>query len=87
MKESLPKKETDLSELVDNYNHASENHIGDLQMDLWRMGKLLELLGDDWTYESAIYDLTYFTASLYEFYQRCSKNPQKQYLIPVDFHH
>jgi hypothetical protein len=70
--------------LVDEYNPAG---VPFLAHDFWKLGKLIELLGDDWNYESAIYDLSSWTASLRDYHERCAKNPQKQYLIPVDFHH
>jgi hypothetical protein len=74
----------DLSTLIDEYNPAG---VPFLAHDFWKIGKLIELLGDDWNYESAVYDLSSWTASLRDYHERCAKNPQKQYLIPVDFHH
>jgi hypothetical protein len=88
MKENLtPTTPTDFEKLIKDYNPATNDLASPLTMDLWKLRKLLELLGDDWTYESAIYDLTYYSASLRNFYERCAKNPEKQFLIPVDFHH
>jgi hypothetical protein len=74
----------DLSTLVDEYNPAGADFLAH---DFWKIGNLIELLGDDWTSKSAIYDLSSWTASLNYYHLRCKSHPQKQYLIPVDFHH
>lgn len=88
MRENLPVGMPDLSTLIEGYdsNNAS-NSFGEASMGLWKLKKVLELLNEDWTYESFIYDLETWTASLHYFIERCAKNPQDQYLIPVDFHH
>lgn len=86
MRESVPVGLPDLGELIDDYSHAKALHI-EVSMKLWTLRKLTDLLDDNWTYESAIYDIVCDTANLEHFYERCAKNPEKQFLIPVDFHH
>jgi hypothetical protein len=59
----------------------------DFDMDLWATSKLAKLLDNEWTYESAIYDLEEWTGSLYYFGERIKAHPEKAWLVPVDFHH
>lgn len=56
-------------------------------MELYYAVKLAKLLNDEWTNDSAIYDLESWTANLSYFIERVKKSPEKQWLIPVDFHH
>ena len=56
-------------------------------MDIWYVKKLTQLLMDEWTPDSGIYDLETWTGSLKYFIERVKANPEKQWLIPVDFHH
>lgn len=89
MRENVPAygSEIDLGVLIDNYDPSAPFSVGGVGMDLWRLSKLFELLNNEWTYETAIYDLSSGTASLDFYHTRCKTQPQKQYLIPVDFHH
>jgi hypothetical protein len=89
MTENLPQGDFDLKSAVDNYQSATERPVMDreLSMDLWRVERLSNLLMDEWSDQSAVYDLFYGTANLEPFHKRCAKAPQKQFLIPVDFHH
>jgi hypothetical protein len=56
-------------------------------MDVYYVKKLAELLGNEWVSASAFYDITAWDASLKYFTERVAKNPEKQFLIAVDFHH
>jgi hypothetical protein len=88
--ECVPK---DLPAFMENLEKRVANYAPDKELDFefsmefWRLRKLVDLLDNDWTYESSVYDLTYGTGNLKDFYQRCSKNPEKQFIVPVDFHH
>lgn len=55
-------------------------------MDLWATKKLAQLLDDQWTPDTGIYDLENWTGNLRNFTERVAKNPEIQFLIPVDFH-
>jgi len=55
-------------------------------MDLWATKKLAQLLDDQWTPDSGVYDLENWTGNLRNFTERVAKNPEQQFLIPVDFH-
>jgi CO dehydrogenase/acetyl-CoA synthase epsilon subunit len=55
--------------------------------EVWYVEKLTQLLMDKWTPDSGIYDLDAWTGSLKYFIERVKANPEKQWLIPVDFHH
>jgi hypothetical protein len=89
LRENVPVGIPDLNTIIDDYDHARRSISlgGSLSMELWKLGRLVELLMDGWSSETAIYDLQHYTASLYYFYERCAKAPHKQFLIPVDFHH
>jgi hypothetical protein len=50
------------------------------------MQKLMQTLQDDWTSDSGVYDLQEGTASFTYFIERVTARPEKQFLIPVDFH-
>jgi hypothetical protein len=72
---------------VDLATHTYDPYAKDSGMGIWYTNKLAELLNDSWNYESAIYDLEDYTANLSGFIERVKKSPEKQWLIPVDFHH
>lgn len=55
-------------------------------MALYYIKKLVSLYGNDWTSDTAIYDLHSWDANLKDFFERVAKNPERQFLIPVDFH-
>jgi hypothetical protein len=57
------------------------NHMG-----IYYAKKLAQLLSNEWTPDTGIYDLDSWTASLAYFIERVKKAPEKQWLIPVDFH-
>lgn len=56
-------------------------------MVMYYIKKLSLLLSNEWCSETAIYDLENWDASLEYFYKRVQETPQRQFLIPVDFHH
>lgn len=61
-------------------------YTSSLNMPEWYALKVAEILNDNWTADSGVYDLTYGTPNLSDFIQRVKTEPSKQYLIPVDFH-
>lgn len=82
---------------LDDANFSIEKAIGEYDMNdneqrfangmnLWRMQKLSQMLQDDWTSDSGVYDLQENTGSLTYFKERLTARPEKQFLIPVDFH-
>ncbi|MFN9955718.1 MAG: hypothetical protein ACK55I_21685, partial [bacterium] len=75
----------DLEKAVSEYEITGDS-FGDKSMTYWRIRKLGELLADNWTYDTAIYDLDQHTANLKYFRERVKVEPQKQFLVPVDFH-
>jgi hypothetical protein len=46
----------------------------------------MQTLQDDWTSDSGVFDLQEGTASLTYFKERLTARPEKQFLVPVDFH-
>lgn len=75
----------DLEKAVDEYS-VDDDQFGDKAMTLWRIRKLGELLADHWNPDTAIYDLDQHTANLQYFRARVKEEPNKQFLVPVDFH-
>lgn len=72
---------SDLSTVVaDPYASSSFN------MPIWYAEKFLKLAENEWCSDSYIYDLENSTGSLHWFMQRVMVAPEKQWLIPVDFH-
>lgn len=54
---------------------------------IYHLKKLAELLNDSWTPDSSIYDLETWSGNLSNFFERVRTRPDKQFLIPVDFHY
>lgn len=74
------------SKAVDLSSYSYDPYTSKMDMDLWATKKLAQLLNDDWTADSGVYDLDWWTASLDNFTTRVGLKPEKQFLIPVDFH-
>jgi len=71
---------------VDLASYKYDPYKSGWDTNLYSTKKLAELLNDDWTCDTAIYDLTTWSANLNSFIERVKTNPDKQWLIPVDFH-
>lgn len=71
---------------LDLTSYAYDPYADKLDMDLWTTKKLAQMVSDEWTPDSAIYDLMNWTASLRDFTKRVATAPDSQFLIPVDFH-
>lgn len=55
-------------------------------MNLYRYQVLVKLLNNDWCSSTGVYDLQDHTAHLEYFRKRVTENPEKQFLVPIDFH-
>jgi hypothetical protein len=55
-------------------------------MALYLISKLSSIYSNDWTSDTAIYDLESWDANLIYFFERVKTSPERQFLIPVDFH-
>lgn len=71
---------------IDLASYSYDPYASKYDLDLWTTQKLGRLLDNEWCPDSGIYDLHNWTANLRNFAQRVAKNPEIQYLIPVDFH-
>ena len=71
---------------VDLKSYAYDPYSIKFEMDLWATKKLAQMLSDEWTCDSGIYDLEEWTSNLRSFVVRVKNAPEKQWLIPVDFH-
>lgn len=73
-------------EATDILSYSYDPYAKGWEMPVYYAKKLADLLNDDWTPDSGIYDLVNWTPNLREFLERVKKDPKRQYLIPVDFH-
>jgi hypothetical protein len=71
---------------IDLSTYKYDPYTGKLDMDLWATKKLAQLLDDQWTPDTGVYDLENWTGNLRYFTERVGKSSEHQYLIPVDFH-
>lgn len=69
------------------YDPTSEPDFRTTGMGLYYIKKLVALYANEWTSETSIYDLEAWDANLIYFFERVKKSPERQFLIPVDFHH
>jgi len=66
-----------------SYNSDDEARRDQVGYALYKMG---QLLSNFWCPDSGIYDSVTWDANLKSFRERVQKNPEKQYLVVVDFH-
>lgn len=69
------------------YDPSNEPDFRTTGMGLYYIKKLVALYANEWISETSIYDLDAWDANLKYFFERVKKSPEKQFLIPVDFHH
>jgi hypothetical protein len=75
----------DLDTLISEYSSYSADSTYP-PMAVWQLKRVLDLLSGQWTPDSRFYDLESGCSTLAYFYERCGKEPHKQFLVPVDFH-
>ncbi len=75
----------DVEKAISEYDPYSQR-FDDNAMKLWRLQRVAKILNNDWCSDTGVYDLQEHTANLEYFKIRLDKNPEKQYLVPVDFH-
>jgi len=85
MRECMPVG-LDLDTLVSEYSSYSADSTHP-PMAVWQLKRVLDLLSGHWTADSRFFDLETGYATLAYFFERCEKEPQRQYLVPVDFHY
>lgn len=85
MRECMPVG-LDLDSLVQEYSSYSAESVH-APMVVYQLKRVLDLLSGEWTADSRFYDLETGYATLAYFFERCKKEPHKQYLVPVDFHY
>ena len=78
--------EFDLRSYVEKYK-PYEQEFSDAGMNLWRAQKVIQILNNDWCPYTYSYDLQEHTANLEYFKARLETAPEKQFIVPVDFHH
>jgi hypothetical protein len=85
-KQELDEAAFSIDKAIDEYDMSNNEQRFANGMNLWRVQKLAQMLQDDWTSDSGVYDLKEYTGSLTYFRERVTARPEKQFLIPVDFH-
>lgn len=74
-----------LEKIVAQYK-VDGSDFNEWDMRFYALRKLGELLSNKWCNDTGVYDLEAHTASLHYFRERLAKEPNKQFLVPVDFH-
>jgi len=69
------------------YDPNKEPDFRTTGMGLYYIKKLSSIYNNEWTSDTAIYDLESWDANLIYFFERVKKSPERQFLIPVDFHY
>jgi hypothetical protein len=69
-----------------DYKPHTEPDYRTTGMGLYFIKKLSSIYNNDWTSDTSIYDLESWDANLIYFFERVKKSPERQFLIPVDFH-
>lgn len=82
---SLEKKGKTVGDLIDDYDPMANDF--DLGMEGYYLRKIGSLLADYWTSDSSMYDLEAGTSNLAYLRERIKKDPKKQFVVAVDFHH
>ena len=79
----------DLIGELKKYNPETSSIVGDTDdwMSKWKARTALEIVEDHWVAYSGVYDITYGSATLGEFRKRCESDPDRQFLVMVDFHY
>jgi hypothetical protein len=78
----------DLSEFESQLNNYDGEDVvtTDYSMNLWRIKKLAQLLDGEWNCDSYFYDMVYGSANMADLLKRIESDPDKQFLVPIDFH-
>ena len=82
---TIDKTGKSLGELIGEYSPMANNF--DLGMKGYYIRRIGTLLADYWTSDSAMYDLEAGTSNLEYLQERIEKEPKKQFMVAVDFHH
>jgi len=78
----------DLSEFESQLNNYDGEDVvtTDYSLNLWRIKKLAQLLDGEWNCDSYFYDMVYGSANMADLLKRIESDPDKQFLVPIDFH-
>jgi hypothetical protein len=78
----------DLSEFESQlHGYDGEDVVtNDYSMNLWRIKKVAEMLSGEWNCDSYFYDMEYGHGTMAEVLKRVESDPDKQFLVPIDFH-
>jgi hypothetical protein len=78
----------DLSEFESQLSgYDGEDIVGNgYSMNLWYIKRVAEVLSGEWNRDSYFYDVSYGSATISDLLKRIESNPDKQFLVPIDFH-
>lgn len=77
-------KGIDVGKMIANYDPFNFDY--GTGMDAWTLARLGKLLSNDWCSDTGVFDLKESSVNLAHFRERLAKEPNKQFLVPVDFH-
>ena len=78
----------DLSEFESQLSgYDGEDVVGSgYSMNLWYIKRVAGVLSGEWNCDSYFYDMSYGNATMGDLLKRIESNPDKQFLVPIDFH-
>jgi hypothetical protein len=78
----------DISEFESQLNNYDGSDVvtSDYSMNLWRITKMAKLLSGEWTCDSYFFDMVYGSGTISDLLKRIESDPDKQFLVPIDFH-
>jgi len=78
----------DLDEFESQLNGYDGEDVvtNDYSMNLWRIQKVAQMLSGEWNCDSYFYDMDYGYGTMGDLLKRLENDPDKQFLVPVDFH-
>ena len=69
-------------------NYDGEDLEGEDAMNLWRISAMAKVISGEWSCDSFFTDLLeYGTANTGYLLKRLESEPEKQFLVPIDFHY
>ena len=78
--------ETKLKDIIQSYLSEGSEAIGGDRLTVYNYIEMLKTINGYWTPDSYFYDLVSYDTEIDDVKERIKNNPNKQFLVPVDFH-
>ena len=82
---SIVRFEKQITDYIETGGEQDEKEPYD--MNLWYIGKIAKILSNEYNPDSFFYDLHEHSANMSYLSGRIAEKPEKQFLVPVDFHY